>query len=603
MKIYKESNGYKIYLLLQEKSLTKKELEIIFNDQDYIRIIQSSFLIFINSEYNENYLNNFLETYMNLFNDNYNISRIASSLESIIKKVKKEEFDFKNIILPKLEEFSKILITKIRNISGQTDYNFLSTLIYKIKSISYLKKMINYSPRYVNVYNNQKHIVLEMIEKLLSYDDINDVNVTYFNSIILEFINSSSLNLSSEEIQYCCNLINKKINKLDINDKDYKKKQSFYLGIINSLTNAEITSENIDLIKNKYDISTTFSNELKQQLENIKQEYIIAIDPDGCLDKDDAISIEKINDHYHIKIYNADVPSIIKKDSKIDLEARKRQETLYLSDIEVTMYPEEISHELLSLNTHSIKNVICYEFDLYFDGSIDNFKFYPTKTIINRSMTYDEANNILNKGGITRLDETLILLSEAANILKKSSSDRTLYYEAKNIIHGKNKISTQSESINEEFAILYQSLVANYYLKKGYPFIFRNHPEPETTEEYEQLLRLKKKIEQDYTDKETYIKIADGLINLYPRAYYSLNNIGHFGLSKKAYAHCGSALRRYSDTTVQQLHYDFVFNKPTKEKEIYWIKRILEQCKYANQRIEDDLQFQREYERVKTFLK
>ena len=40
-----------------------------------------------------------------------------------------------------------------------------------------------------------------------------------------------------------------------------------------------------------------------------------------------------------------------------------------------------------------------------------------------------------------------------------------------------------------------------------------------------------------------------------------------------------------------------------KEKEIYWVKRILEQCRYANQKIEDNFQFQREYERVKTFLK
>ena len=216
-------------------------------------------------------------------------------------------------------------------------------------------------------------------------------------------------------------------------------------------------------------------------------------------------------------------------------------------------------------------------------------------------MSYDEANQILKSGGLTKQDETLLLLSEAAEILKRTSPDRTLYYEAKKIIHGNNRLLTQSESINEEFAILYQSLVANYYVTNGYPFIFRNHPTPDTTEEYEQLLRLKRRIEQDYTDKATYMKIADGLINLYPRAFYSLNNIGHFGLSKKAYAHCGSALRRYS--TVQQLHYDFVFSKPTKEKEIYWVKRILEQCEYANQRIEDNLQFQREYERVKTFLK
>ena len=212
MKIYEQSNGYKVYLLLKEKPLTLEELKTLFNEQDYIRIIQSSFLIFINSEYNEIYLDNLFETYMNLFNESYNINKIASSLESIIKKAKKEDFSFKNTILPKLEEFSKVLITKIRNVNGKTDYDFISTLIYKIKSIPYLKQTINLTPRYVNTYNNGKHIVLEMIDKLLNYDDINNPNVTYFNSIILEFINSSSFSLSSEEIQEYCDLINKRID-------------------------------------------------------------------------------------------------------------------------------------------------------------------------------------------------------------------------------------------------------------------------------------------------------------------------------------------------------------------------------------------------------
>lgn len=46
-------------------------------------------------------------------------------------------------------------------------------------------------------------------------------------------------------------------------------------------------------------------------------------------------------------------------------------------------------------------------------------------------MSYDEANQILKSGGLTKQDETLLLLSEAAEILKRTSPDRTLYYEAK----------------------------------------------------------------------------------------------------------------------------------------------------------------------------
>ena len=57
-----------------------------------------------------------------------------------------------------------------------------------------------------------------------------------------------------------------------------------------------------------------------------------SIDPQGCIDIDDALSIDLISDtHCKIFIHIADVSTYIKPDSPLDLEIRKRKESIYLN--------------------------------------------------------------------------------------------------------------------------------------------------------------------------------------------------------------------------------------------------------------------------------
>jgi DIS3-like exonuclease 1 len=60
---------------------------------------------------------------------------------------------------------------------------------------------------------------------------------------------------------------------------------------------------------------------------------VMSIDPQGCEDVDDAISIQRLDSgNIEIGVHIADVTHFVPFNSLTDLEARKRATTVYLAD-------------------------------------------------------------------------------------------------------------------------------------------------------------------------------------------------------------------------------------------------------------------------------
>lgn len=126
-----------------------------------------------------------------------------------------------------------------------------------------------------------------------------------------------------------------------------------------------------------------------------------SIDPDGCVDIDDAISIEKIEDNYKIYIHIADVASFILPNTLLDLEIRKRKESVYLTNSQVNMIPDKLSIEKISLKS-GINRAFTLELLLNKDYNIISHNFYKSniKTI---NLSYDSAQKLIDKSKNTDL--------------------------------------------------------------------------------------------------------------------------------------------------------------------------------------------------------
>lgn len=621
------SKSYKIYLLLSEKNIEIEELKTIFKENNLSRlllIVCLSINVYLDELKNNNellnnkYLDNLKVTVIKILSNlkNSSVGESLGVLKKIEKKLSKLDVDGKEKLQLYIEEIQDLLIHKLNKKYEYSNYDFLSCIIYDIKSIPYLKQILNTYPHYINTRNrDNKHIALEIIDELLLLlDDSTNDDIMYYNSVILEFINRSRFHISTNELNQYCLKLDILLRGLNNHDENYKKKYSFYKSLLNHLLNNEKTTESIDIINNKFGIKKGFDLSIQNELKSLKEEeLIVTIDSKDTLDMDDAFSIKLVDDHYHIKIYISDVVSTIELDSPIDKEALRRCESLYLSDLIIPMLPTELSNDLLSLNNRSYKSVICFEFDLYNDGSIDKFKISKDKIMINKNFNYDQVNYILKYGDMDyNIYETLTNLNEAACILRKNNQQKTIYRMVEEQLNKEKKIPnvkndyeqrTSSEIIVEEFMILVNVLTAELFNQKNYPFMYRVHPECSSKNEYQSLINLKNSIELSHLNRDSNIKLINSLINMYPAAYYSFDNIGHFGLGKQTYCHASAPVRRYSDIIVQRLIYDYVFSIPTKEKDIFWENKIKELCIYCNERMQQNRQYQSEYEHEKTLIK
>src|SRR5438874_5282095 len=138
------------------------------------------------------------------------------------------------------------------------------------------------------------------------------------------------------------------------------------------------TAPGIDMLSivRKYDLPTAFpksvideANRIPQSVEqrmvdgreDLRDQFIVTIDPDDARDFDDAIDVEKIdNEGWRLGVHIADVSAYVTPDSALDREARRRGNSVYLPDRVIPMLPERLSNGVCSLNpnvdrlTHSV---------------------------------------------------------------------------------------------------------------------------------------------------------------------------------------------------------------------------------------------------------
>ena len=77
----------------------------------------------------------------------------------------------------------------------------------------------------------------------------------------------------------------------------------------------------------------------------------MSIDPPGCVDVDDAVSVSALPDGagWEVGVHIADVSSFVREGTALDLEARERGTTVYLVDRRLDMLPALLSENLASL--------------------------------------------------------------------------------------------------------------------------------------------------------------------------------------------------------------------------------------------------------------
>ena len=335
--------------------------------------------------------------------------------------------------------------------------------------------------------------------------------------------------------------------------------------------------ENLDLIR--FGISSDFPEDVNKSAERlVKDAYysntettygakrvnltdlpLITIDGQATLDYDDALSIEKSNDHYRLGIHISDVGHFIKKDSLVDQEAVNRASSIYTPDRKIPMIPPGLAEGLCSLKAGELRPAISTFVQIGSFGNIVDVEIVPSLITVQRQLSYYDVNTVTEED-----EETRMLYDIAKKFRQKRLAQGALQITLPEISIWVNPEGTPAVSrINREspsrmlvaeLMIMANWLMAKFLSDHKVPAIFRSQPEPRG--------RLYKNNDGTLYQNWAQRKLLSRFVLGHEAGH-------HTGLGLEAYVTATSPIRKYFDLVTQrQIRAVLGLDKPYTKEEI-----------------------------------
>ncbi len=343
--------------------------------------------------------------------------------------------------------------------------------------------------------------------------------------------------------------------------------------------------------------SWSITPEIIAKRNDLRHLPIVSIDPPGCKDIDDALHcIELENGNLEIGVHIADVTYFVLPDTPLDKEAAHRSTSTYLVEKRLDMLPSLLTTELCSLRSNEDHLAFSVIWEMKHDGSIVDVKFCKSVIHSKASLTYDEAQTMLDTYSSSHkssrdvsIPKSVNLLNKIARILRQNRIDAgaltlaspevrfKLDSETSNPTDVNAYVLKEANALVEEFMLLANITVSKKVLKH-YPTlaVLRRHAPP-SREQFQPLLDSANAVNVNIninTSKtladtlELAVRPNDPYFNkllrilstrcMMPAQYFCSGEVPkdqwhHYGLAAPVYTHFTSPIRRYADIIVHRL--------------------------------------------------
>lgn len=323
--------------------------------------------------------------------------------------------------------------------------------------------------------------------------------------------------------------------------------------------------------------------------EDFRDLPLVTIDPADAKDHDDAVYAAPDDDPgnpggFVLTIAIADVAAYVRPGTALDKEAQRRGNSVYFPDRVVPMLPERISNDLCSLKPGVDRPAIICRATIRADGRRRGHSFHRAMIRSAAKLAYPQAQAAIDGAPdvVTDvlLDPVLRPLWDAYEALKRARDDREPLDldlpERKILLKPDGTVDrvTTPERLDahrliEEMMILANVCAAESLEKARVPCVYRIHDAPSMEKlhvlreflktmdialpaavmlrpsNFNNILAIAAKSDQAELINQVVLRSQS-------QAEYSPENIGHFGLNLRRYAHFTSPIRRYSDLLVHR---------------------------------------------------
>ncbi len=323
--------------------------------------------------------------------------------------------------------------------------------------------------------------------------------------------------------------------------------------------------------------------------EDLRDLPLVTIDPSDARDHDDACWAEsdpdpRNPDGHIIWVAIADVAHFVRPGSALDQSARMRGNSTYFPDRVVPMLPDALSGDLCSLHEGVDRPCLVARMVIDAEGEMIAYRFLRGMMCSPASLNYEEVQAAIDGSPNARteplLDSVIRPLYAAFAALERAREkrqpldldlpERRIELSEKGEVTSVNfKERLDAHRLIEAFMVQANVAAAKALEKKKTPLLYRVHEEPspaklEALREVAQASGFGLAKGQVLSTRHLNTLLAQAreseeaeLINLatlraMTQAYYTPENLGHFGLALRSYAHFTSPIRRYSDLIVHR---------------------------------------------------
>ena len=311
---------------------------------------------------------------------------------------------------------------------------------YSDETINIIKTNLENEPWYKELIK-EKSIekatqILDNIEK----NDIINENTAFELESLLHVLKYS--NLKPSITVKIVEMLNK-YNYILAQEKDTNKDYYDIIPLLNEIKNKLLTDTTNEITYKLVNGNLNLSlgedfaksiNILNSELAFVKKRSpIITLDDVVSPDLDSAFSIVKQDDLFFFDVYVTDVPSFLKENRELSINAFRQGSSFYLrnnkTNINYDMLPKSLSHDYLSMTKKTTnkkgKDAICFHYIFDKNGNICSLNIGRKKVVVDFNLFKADAEKILkSKQQLTLVDKSLFLLRDLCKRVGNNNKEK-----------------------------------------------------------------------------------------------------------------------------------------------------------------------------------
>lgn len=303
-----------------------------------------------------------------------------------------------------------------RAYTTQELYSVYYQLVFKDRDLSYVEQLLEEFPDLYHLKSKKRLFYQDILDHygnvLLNKNYLGCTKkelearkeLEYYQSLIVHYLSYSF----AHQEHYMVEITIRKIERI----LDLMNKNDFYLA------KSKVILEQLSYLKDIIQLGNLEANE-NTNITEVKGEYIFSIDNVDTINIEDALSIQKENNNYHLHFYTPDVVSFIESSSTLEKKAFER---LKKSGKQEHPLPRD-TVQFFKLVQGRKKRVIGYHFVIDEQGNLKDLKVEKNIIKLYNAYSFESFNLLLSQ----KEDKNATILKELYCLLENKSQEDFVY--------------------------------------------------------------------------------------------------------------------------------------------------------------------------------